>query len=132
MESPERLIPSVVWVERMNTFLRLWPQTFYFSVEEGLCIFRGTVRNRERRGTSGSIASCLNHSTDRVVESTTEVLQSVTNDGGKFRGNTFDADKVISAISRIRIILASNAVWVASDKSVSGLLKLNDVLVGPI
>jgi len=131
METPERLVSSLVWFERMDKFLSLLPQAVYFSTEKLFSVLLGTACNRESGGAVRNIASGSDHLIDRVVQRRAEVLQSIPNNGGELGGDRRKAAEIISALSRFQIVLSADGVWVLSEKNLASLIKLNDVFVGP-
>jgi len=46
MDAPERIVPTFVWAERINSFYRFWPHALYFSSLTGFVSIE-VLRNRE-------------------------------------------------------------------------------------
>jgi hypothetical protein len=131
MESPERLIPSLVWFERMEKFLGIWPQAVYFSLEKAFGVIRGTDCNREGCVNRRTVASNCDKFVNQVVEGAAKVLQSVPGDGGELSGDVAKAVEIVGTFSRLSVVLMSDAVFLASEKSLTSTIKINDVLIGP-
>jgi hypothetical protein len=130
METPERIIPSLIWFEGVERFYCILPKNLYFSTNVGRHVFRGTPDDWELNSRL-SFAGPRKSKGD-VVEGTPKIVQNVANDVGNVEGNVRDAGDIITALSRVRIILDSkSSIRCAVEKGPDCGFQVLDVLFRP-
>ena len=129
VELKDRFIPSVVWLEPLDNVDSLLAGTSYLFQSAGFKRF-GCVAHGKTGGIR-SAAAGNNHIGRNQIENSAEIMYDVTDDPAE-AGRDFlaDADAEI-AISRIRIILGDDFIWVSAVKGVDFSLQVTDVGFGP-
>lgn len=131
-ESPEFVVPSFVWFDLVENVYNILPQVLYFSSKAGKLIVRGAVSNGEvhippiRKGRVS-----LDKVPNTVVEGASEIAENVPSDQRNFLWNGLDATKIVDELSRLRIVLTFDSVWMGFVESVTHSLEVTDVLAGP-
>lgn len=67
-----------------------------------------------------------------VVESTPQVVEHISTNGGNLIGNALHADEIIAALAGVKIVLALNYIWVGIEEGVTRSLQILNVLSGPL
>ena len=135
VDSPERIIPSFVWFDRVDRVLSVLPHALYFSTEERRCVFRGSLRNGEASVRSDGAAPAFfgNEVASKVVKGAPEILENVSSPKTDIQGDIGNADDIIGALSRFRIILEPDVIWTsAGECSAQDALQVYDLLFGPL
>jgi len=127
VELPEEQISSLVWVETVENFARLVPQTWYDSVAEGL-VSLGGFRDWELSVGSDD----FDQPASEVVERTTETMQCITDYEWEVAGDGWNLADIIRDLSSLRIRIEGNIYRVSIPEFKMGDIKLLDVLFGPI
>ncbi len=130
MEMPERIIPTFVWFDRIDSVYGILPHALYFSPTLDY-IFRGTLGDRKRGVCSGYVAPRQDKLISQVIESAPEILEGASDDQRNVGRNVMNAEDIIAALSRLRVILKENFIWVGSEKMIESDLRITDMLVGP-
>ena len=132
VEQPERVVPTFVWFDRVDCVYGILPHALYFSRAFGF-VFRGTFKNRERCPKRGFLASNQDKLMGQVVQRTSEIVQSVAGDCRKRRRSLRKINDVKRKLSRLRIALASDYIWLgeAKSESIDYGRQVVDVLFGP-
>lgn len=132
VETPERIIPTLVWFNRVDSFNRIWPHALYFSSSVGF-VLRGVVgvRNRETGLPIGRSAADENELISQVVKGAPDIMECVSSDNRQSHGDFTHADKIIDQLSCLRVALGSDYVWVGHKERPDFCLKITDVLFGP-
>ncbi|HEY4905048.1 MAG TPA: hypothetical protein VIH89_16355 [Candidatus Sulfotelmatobacter sp.] len=132
VESPERVVSSLVWFDCVDSVYSILPHSLYFSSSSGF-IFRGIIKDRKVNVPGIANSPSANHEEliSQVVESTSEIVENVPGDHGDFDWNGFGPEDVVNELSHLRITLGANFVGVSSVEGQNGRLQLSDVLVGP-
>jgi len=127
VELPEEQIPSLVWVETVENFSRLFPNTWYDSVADGL-ISLGGFRDWEL--CSGS--DDFRQPASKVVERTTETMQYITDYQWEVAGDGWHLADIVRDLSSLSIRMEGNVYRVSIPEFKVRDIELLDVLRGPI
>lgn len=93
MESPERVIPSLVWVEIPDRIYNFLPHALYFSCKSGF-EFRGRdrpVENWELDLLSRLVPISSDKCASEMIESGAEIVDSVSSNAKEREGGTRSA-----------------------------------------
>lgn len=140
IDCPEKIIPSLVWVESVDSFFHRWRHAVYFAVS-GLFIFVGTVVNRKIDVTewpsfiswdSDSFSSDKYQHVGQMVQGAPEVLNGVSGDGAHWGGNILAIDECIDWLTGLRIALGPDFIWCSAKKRPHDDFEIVDVLLGPL
>jgi hypothetical protein len=134
MDTPERIVPTFVWFDRVDRVFGLLPHALYFSIEERRQIFCGIASNWKTALRSNSAVPLTDEMTGKMVEGTSEVLQNIPDNQCDFQGHIRNAQDVIAAFLLIQIILEPNGIWLATPAGEGfeqNFLNITDVLYGP-
>lgn len=133
VKTPESVIPSFVWFERVDSLNVIIAHSLYFSCVLGRCIFPGSISNRKTDVVTGRLPGFLsNESVDKMVERTPKVLEGIAANGDNILRDGLHADEVIAALASVRIVLDFNCIWAGTEEGITSDLQILDVLVGPI
>ena len=127
VEGPERLIPSVIWLDTVERFERLLLYAGYDSFQGGYVGLGGM--------SDGELCVSFddgNYPTREVIESAAKTVQDITGDEryvSRDRGNLAD---VIRQFSSLRIYLSERRNWVRFVEDSNSSKELLEVLFGPI
>ncbi len=130
METPERIIPSFVWFERVESFYDILPKSLYFSTNVGRHVFRGTVNNGELIPTS-FLSGSQGKRVSNMVKGTSQVMKNIPNGVESFERNVRNATEIITAFSNFQIVLDRDCIWLGLPESLKGRMQILDVLFGP-
>lgn len=73
----------------------------------------------------------MSQSVDKVVESSSQIVNGVPADNRDIRRNLGVLFYIVSAISSIRIFLKSDGIGFFAEKGIDGPLQIVNVLLGP-
>jgi hypothetical protein len=133
METPERVIPTFVWFDCINSVSRFFAHSLYFSSEKGRGVFLGTICNRKVDVVSGRLPSCSgNKMTGEMIQGTSEVVEGIGTNDRDIIGNVPHADEIVAALSGVRIVLGFDYIRIGIEESITGDLQILDMLVGPV
>lgn len=106
VELPERIIPTLVWFERVDSFNRVRPHTLYFSRSVGF-VLRGAigVGNRETGLPVGRPTSDDDKMVSQVVKGAPKVIKDVAGNERERKRCRPDANNIIDQLSCLRIAL---------------------------
>lgn len=133
VETPEKVIPTLVRLERVDGIECLLPRSLYFSVLFGF-IFRGVIRDGEVnpiRVWRMPPRVARNQLIGEMVQGTHEVLDGVTGDKRETFRSRLDTGEIINQFSRCRVALGSDFVGVGFEELADFPIKVRDVLFGP-
>lgn len=131
VEHPEVVIPSLVRLSSINEGFGSGTDTVYFSARFGL-IFVRTLADRIHGLLGGGIAIGVNHLTDQIIESTSEIVDCIARDQRDDLGNRRDACQTISSqIAKLVVCLAHDFVGLRLHEGVKLDFNVLDVLFGP-
>lgn len=127
-------VPSVVWFETLQERDPISTDLPYFSLAEGIFKFFPRVSDSEVDATQGfsstnAIGDCGGKR--NVIENTAEIVNRVPYCAYKVRGQR-SREGYLDELSALRICIGSRIVWALSEKGRQGVLKIRDVLVGPV
>jgi hypothetical protein len=133
MQDPEIVtLSSFVWFESAESINSVLPHALYFSGNKAF-VFRGLRSNKKasfmpiHSGAGADEIELLG----KVIESGSEILNGVSQDHRNFSGDLFDSRHIIDQLSRLRIVLGQNFVWVYSVEGHNSVIQIGDVLIGP-
>lgn len=132
VETPDRVISSFVWFDRLDSVYRALSHSLYFSSRSGRAVFLKAVCNREASIDCRSIPSGLDKTAREMVKRAPKIVERVANNGSHFVREVAGADEVVAALSGVRIILESNFIRVGLEKAFTERLQILDVLCGPV
>jgi hypothetical protein len=139
MESPEyRTLPAFVWFDSVYGVYSVLPHALYFSQFSGLVLRGAFGDGKVHVGKwSGLGRPDADEVMGRVIEGTSEVAQNIPDHGGQFKRNRWNSDSIIDAVSRLRVVLEDDRVFIAHrelsvEKGGTGVFEVSDVLVGPL
>jgi len=132
VKTPERVIPSFVWVERVDSFYGHLRHALYFSTKVGRSVFRGGVSDGETSVPSGFFPVLNDKVMSQMIECTPKVLQHVSNYSTDRQRNIGDLGDAIGTLLRVQIILTPNTIGVFREKGIESCIQVNDMLVGPL
>lgn len=132
VESPERLIPSLVWVENLYRFERILPKAGYKFVEKGWKVF-GAGSYREFGIGVRSPLRAENETASSVIERAAQVMKRISSlqsdllrDRGKIR-------EIESDLVGLLIEFSSERTWLEiPERLIARGFKLVDVMFGPL
>lgn len=127
VEGPERVIPSVVWLDTVERFERLLLNAGYYSTQAGF-IGLGGMSDGELcvSGDDG------NYPTSEVIESAAKTVQNIASDKRNVSRNGWNFTEVIHQFATFRIYLSECGDWVSIVKDPQSRIQLLEVLFGPI
>lgn len=134
-------LSSFIWFDSLNSFDCLWPKSLYYSSCCGF-VFRGFCKpleelhavssDREVEILERSYPVCVNQdqSVNKMVESTTQSMDSISNDERQRIGNGPCTVKPPDSLSGIKVIIGAD--FISLDlKSIPFGTQIDDVLFGP-
>lgn len=134
MESPEGIVPSLVWLDFANQAHSIFPHSLYFSTE-GFLVFwgeRDIVGDWETGVRSRFIPVGSHQCAGEIIEGTPKVLENVSGDKAQMRGNNKIFLETIKRLLCLRIALYNDGVWVRIGEPAKLDLKVLEVLLGPL
>ena len=131
VEPPERGTPSLVWFERPQYADRPFVGSTYFSNVAGYKFLLG-VADREARRPCNRAVPIENDLFGEMVEARPEVVEDVAKNGSPGVGDLLADADAIDCVSRFRIYLSNDLIWVGVEESPDFVTELTDVLFGPI
>jgi hypothetical protein len=132
VEDPERVIPSLVWFDRVDRVYGTLPHALYFSGSFSF-VYRGIVNNRKVDVLERPLPVCSHKDQmiSQMVQGAPEILENVTNNGGYSDRNIADAGQIINELSRLRIALGPDYIWLGIKEGSDPAFQVTDVLFGP-
>jgi hypothetical protein len=131
MELPERVLPSFVWFDRIDSFYRFLPHQLYFSLFSSF-IFLGAIEDGERGGRGRKVSCTFDKLPCQMVKSTSQVVDNIPADQGDFGRDLLSRpNAVLNCIRIIRVTLGQNIVRFGITEGSEGLIEITDVLFGP-
>lgn len=130
MESPENVIPSLVWFETSDDFYNLLISSLYFSVKTGFELI-GRRSFRENWEVDSSVGMGY-EGARHVIQRAPQVLKDISSDGTDRQGNGCGFGNAIEYLSGLQIALSNEHIRVSGVERLECSVKLLDVLVGPL
>ena len=132
VESPERIIPTLVWFDRVDSFYRLWPHTLHLW-QLLFFVFLGRVKNGEVDIWKWPwFTGSPNHELiGEMVECTSQVLDDVANDTSNNERRILNCREVIDKLARLRVGLGSDFIGIGIEKGFESDIEVLDMLFGP-
>jgi hypothetical protein len=134
MESPQNIIPSLVWLDRTDDFLRATRKGLYFSSERGFLLWgeRSLFKDGEINVSAirPTVLNC--ESTSQVIERTSEIVDNVPSHKGELGRNTQILAQAIKDLSAANVTLWGNMVGVRLKVETQAFIEIKEVLVGPL
>jgi len=134
METPQHVVPSLVWQARTDEVFSFFPHAMYFSSKRALLPWGGrNVFDDWEAGLASHLSAVSGDKrTCQIVESASEVLKNVSSDERKIVGHNNVIAYAVENAMRIRLSLWGNAARVRAKKGVKRVLKVTEVVVGPL
>jgi hypothetical protein len=133
MEGPEiGSIASLVWFERADRIDSVLSHSLYFSRKSGFKLF-GRLSD-EKAGFVPKIAASGADQIEllgKVIEGATKVVENVPGDHADGRRDGANPNEIMNQLSRIRIGLDANIVWIGFEKGSDLSIEVSDVFIGP-
>lgn len=131
METPKRVIPTLIWFDRIDRVHGLLPHALYFSARFGF-VFHGAIGNRKSSDADPWSTASSDHELPRkMIKGAPHILKGVSRNASDVRGSLFSAGDVINQLSCLRITLSSDSIGVGLSESPNCLVQLVDVMFGP-
>lgn len=131
MNDPEIVIPSLVRFCRVNEIDGSLAYPAYFSMSSGRVMLLPGIGDRKISVRAWSLPIHKYECVSEMIQSSTDVVDCITEDHGDFIRNVRYFDEVIHWASALRIALYSDFVWAGVVKVLEGAPKVHDVLFGP-
>ncbi len=130
MKTPEVVIPSLVWFGRVDEVYRGAAHSLYHSRASGF-VFLDIIKDRVSRRLGWRPSACENKLVGEMVKDGSQVVDRVSEDGDDVQWNLGNFANPEHPVSRLRIILDDDLVWVGLKEGVKTRAEIADVLVGP-
>jgi hypothetical protein len=134
MESPQHVVPSLVWHARTDEVFSFFPHAIHFSSKLALLSWGGRDIFDDREAGLGSHLSAVSgdQRTCQIVERASEVLKNVSSDERKIDGHNNVIAYAVENTMRIRLSLWGNAARVRAKEGIKRVLEITEVVVGPL
>jgi hypothetical protein len=133
MEPPERIIPSLVWVDVADYVYDFLPHALYFSGESGF-----TLRGRNRAVEDWELnlwrrleAIGPNERTSEVIECAPQIMDSVANDQEQLWWDRLSLSDMDDWLRRVRIDIYRHGVGFGVEVDTKARFEVIDMFVGP-
>jgi hypothetical protein len=133
VESPEKVVPALVRLDLIDSFLDSNSKALYLSPKAGRLVSCLGLRDWKVNnvvGLSGILDGVEFES--EVIESAPEVLECVCGNNGNVIGSSTDLLDPHYILSRLRILLEPDSIGILGVKGFEQSMEIVDVLVGPI
>lgn len=117
MKTPEVVISSLVWFGRVDEVYRGAVHSLYFSRALGF-VFLDIIKDRVSRRVGGRTAVGENQLIGEMVKDGSQVVDRVSEDGDDVQWNLGDFANPEHPVSRLRIVLDDDLVWVGLKEGV--------------
>jgi hypothetical protein len=134
MKTPNKIVPSLVWLARQDEALSVLPHALYLSSERSLKLW-GSGANFEdwkARLTGHLLTVCDNKGASQIVEGGSEVLQNIPCHESQINRHDNVMGHAIDNAIGLRIALWNDTARVRVDERAKGFVEVMEVLVGPI
>jgi hypothetical protein len=135
MESPKGVIPSLVWLQALDSLYSVLPHALYLSRERGLLLLgeRFTIADWEADmlGRLG-LSRHPDEPASEVVKCASEVLNRISGNEADLWRNGRDGLYDKGALSSIRVILYNDTIRVGLHEQSGSIDEITDVLIGPL
>jgi hypothetical protein len=126
-------LPSFIRLGRVDSIYSRLPNALYLSstgwVMAGKCTnWKGETFERGGRRSGIGLQEQL---ANDVVQTGSEAVQCIGGDRLQLRGEIIDPRNVVTALSRVRVFLESNAIRIGVLEGFEGQIKILNVLFGP-
>jgi hypothetical protein len=134
MQNLQFIVPTLVWLKKVEFLHCEGVKSRYFSSHS---IFGISVIRRALEYGEGSLGihfsvNTLDHCPCQMIESSSEILNSVPGDERNFNPNWGHVLNEIMHISRLWVALGAQSIWVGYPTGVPEGIEITDVLIGPI
>jgi hypothetical protein len=130
MEFPERIIPTLIGLERIEEAFRSRRHSLYFSSILGF-VFVSSLAD----GKAGLIAGCATAGLDQLpsqmIKSAPQLIQNLSDCHGDYAGDRGADLHPIASLSGLRIMLDSQSIRIDLAEGLQPAFKVTDVLFGP-
>jgi len=133
VETPQRVIPSFVWVNIPDRLYDLLPHALYLGGKSGFTLLG---RNRafedwELRMWSGDVASAPNESTCEAIEGTPQIVNRVAHNCGGSWWEGLCLEDMDHWLRRVRFDIYPQAVRLRIDECPKGDFEIGEMFLGP-
>jgi hypothetical protein len=134
MESPENVIPSLVWFDSADKVNDILPHSIYFSAERGLVFWgaRPVVGDREHGAGGWFSAVGDDQGVGQVIEGASEVLEDISSQGAKAGWDDQIPRQTIERLLCLGVALYDDGIWVRTGELAKLDLKVSEVMLGPL
>lgn len=130
VESPERVISTLVWLDCVDSVYDVLPHSLYFSSLFGFVI-RGAGRNGKGGIAVGDITGSPNEFSSKIVQARSKILKHISDNQRDAEGNLCCFGNLIDCFSRLRIAVSRDFIWVGTLEGENQPIQVIDVLLGP-
>lgn len=130
VQTPERIIPTLIWFDSVNRFYSRLRHSPYFSGRFGF-VFRGIVADREIGLLGRSRAASNNELVSHVVKGAPKTVEHIADDDGDMDGSLLNAVNVVDQLSSLRIALGVDCIGIGHKERPDFCLNITEVLFGP-
>jgi hypothetical protein len=129
-ECPERSIPTLVRLDRLNESFRTRADSLYFSRGMGH-VFGRSIIKREGGLLSGGGSVRLDQLPRQVVEAAPQVVDGITGNQGQVDWRLCPHLSPKNSLIGLRVIVAQDAIWAGFSKGADPAFEIADVVFGP-
>ncbi len=141
VESPEQIIPTLVWFEPIDSFYRFLPHALYFSSLRGF-VSSEILSNGKFDTTGRFLAGANEHKLEgEMVESTPKIVDDIASSSDYINRNSGQSNEFrishvrelkcpLDVLAGLQVVLASNYCNVLGDEKVG--CQITEVLFGPL
>jgi hypothetical protein len=126
----KQVVPSIVWLQCPDYFDDLWAGAVYVSVFDG--VFKVLPFSTERKINFLGIDAINSHKfTSEDVQSSSQVMNAITDDCGKILRNFLSNPYNQHTFFGVRILLDNDSIRLSPHVSDDFVVEISDVLFGP-
>lgn len=125
-------VPSSVWLNSIDCLDSILPRASYFSQFLGVILLGRRKGWEIRKPDLIRPRANFDQMCSEMVESASHILDSVSNDCGKRQWDILEKMDAPSSLSRLRIVLGRDFIWVGGFEGEDFPFEVTDVLFGPI
>jgi hypothetical protein len=132
VQTPEGVIPSLVWLQLAKDFERVWGGSVYASDSAPAFEVILAVSDWEHRSFVGRPAARLDKLPREQIKRRPEVMDDVSDDKRDALGRIAADPDAIDEISSISFFLGHDRVWVGREEIANGSMCFGEVMLGPL
>jgi hypothetical protein len=133
-ETPEKDIPSLIWLVTKDLIYRLLPHSLYLSVKVGLVILGNNRALEDWEFYLGPriVPICADKGTGEVIKSGAKVLNGIPTNDTELRRNGVSLEDMHKWLSGIRVHLYRSGVGLSRKEFSQSSFEIRDVVIGPL